>query len=145
MNRYLLMTALTLALVIGYSIPQTTVLAQSTPSGSSFGFGISTSPCQPPQAGLVIICGTSTGIQISTNGGAYGPVAGAPGPQGPAGPSGPIGPAGPVGPAGATGPAGASGPIGPVGPQGPPGTMASSFTCTTVTFNSTGATFTGCK
>ena len=81
------------------------------------------------------------------------------GPQGPTGPAGPIGPTGatgpkgatgatgatgPAGPAGPTGAVGAQGPVGPAGPQGPPGTMPATFTCATVTFGASGATFAGC-
>ena len=146
MNRYVIASIVTLALVVATLIqPVERVSAQSTPTGSSFGFGIGTSSCQSPTTGLVIICGTSTGIQVSVNGGTYGPITGAVGPAGPQGPPGPAGPVGATGPVGSTGPAGPSGPIGPVGPQGPAGTMAASFTCSTVTFGATGAQFSGCK
>ena len=125
MRRILLVaTTLTLVLSLAYVfVPTWTVYAQTVPTGSSFGFGISTGSCQSPTKGLVIICGTSSGIQVSTDGSSYGPVVGTPGPPGPQGPA---GPAGPVGATGQTGPIGPIGPAGPQGPQGPTGTMPAS-------------------
>lgn len=47
-------------------------------------------------------------------------------------------------PAGNPGPAGQNGQTGATGAQGPAGTMPAGFTCSSVTFGATGATFSGC-
>lgn len=44
------------------------------PTGSSIAFGTAGSTCQAPSTGNTIICGTSTGAQISINGAAYVPI-----------------------------------------------------------------------
>lgn len=109
--------------------------AQTSVSGSAVSFvnnnGVA---CAAPTKGFDTVCATPTGWVQSIDGAAY-VTMGATGPQGPAGPE---------GPAGAAGATGAQGPQGVAGPQGPAGTMPGSFTCTTVTFSSAGATFSGC-
>jgi len=46
------------------------------PVGSSMALGLGTANCQSPTTGQTILCGTSTGLQVSTNGAAYIPAAG---------------------------------------------------------------------
>ena len=68
--------------------------------------------------GTMSVVAGSEGITSEQISVASAPIAGPPGPIGPAGATGPQGPVGAAGPTGSRGPAGSQGPVGPQGPEG---------------------------
>ena len=138
---------------LGQGTKITSPLNVVTPPGQSPTSHIELTPATTPFPCLSVasadktyaLCPQNNQITVDFGDGkGYVSLQGATGPQGPPGPIGPKGATGATGATGAIGPQGIQGPVGATGPQGPPGTLPASFTCTTVTFGASGATFTGC-
>jgi hypothetical protein len=105
------------AVLIVIVVLELIVLAQPiTPTGSSLTFINGSSSCDTPAVGKTVICGTATGVLISSNGAPFTSVTGTPGAPG------------------------------AQGPAGPPGTSTSlsTFNCATLTITSSGMSGSGC-
>jgi hypothetical protein len=63
------------------------ILGAQAPSGGSVAFNIGTTSCQNPATGLALLCGTTTGVEMSVNGAPYASIVGPAGSAGPPGPN----------------------------------------------------------